>query len=73
VEKSNVQGGSVGGKGNGFVVPYIEIEVKEKWCSRCRSWLPFSEYSKNRTKGDGYGTECKRCSTQYQKEWKNKR
>ena len=67
MEKSHVQGGTVGSKGHEFIIPYldIDIKVKEKWCPRCRKWLPFSEFFKNKTRFDGYGSECRKCNRQY--------
>ena len=65
-----LSGGSVSRKGDGFIIPYIDTTVKEKWCPRCRRWLGFKMFNRNRTKPGGYGTECKLCAKQYHKEWK---
>lgn len=33
--------------------------TKEKLCSKCKEWLPFSEYHKNKSSKYGIGSYCK--------------
>lgn len=33
----------------------------EKWCSKCRNWLPVSEFHKHTGASDGLKTPCKVC------------
>lgn len=43
-----------------------------KRCSACKVEKPFEEFSKNKTRKDGYSSECKSCVKKYQKENKGK-
>lgn len=43
--------------------------VTEKQCSKCKEWKDKSEFAKNRSKKDGYATECKVCAYQHKKKW----
>lgn len=36
-----------------------------KKCSRCKELKPVSDFNLNRTKADGYGSECRECANQY--------
>ena len=39
-----------------------------KICSKCRTLMPLSNFSKNKTKKDGYSYHCKECMKKYYKE-----
>tara|TARA_R100000388_G_C7114236_1_gene97989 strand:+ start:27 stop:470 length:444 start_codon:yes stop_codon:yes gene_type:complete len=34
-----------------------------KWCTCCKQELPFSEFWKDKSKKDGYATQCKSCKS----------
>jgi hypothetical protein len=38
-----------------------------KQCCQCKEVLPFEQFYKNKTKKDGHGTECKKCSKKLRK------
>lgn len=37
------------------------IELWSKKCSSCKEILEYSNFSKNRSKNDGFSSECKKC------------
>lgn len=43
--------------------------IGNKKCSKCREVKPLGEFHKNKSKKDGRGTECKRCSNKYSKKY----
>lgn len=46
--------------------------IKTKVCSKCKQKLSIDKFSKNKTKSDGYQSECKKCRSQMQKEYSAK-
>lgn len=50
------------------------MEVTVKNCSKCKRDLPYSAFRKNKTRYDGYQTDCIECRKAYNREWyvKNK-
>ena len=47
--------------------------LKEKKCPKCRVVKPIVEFSKNKSKKDGYQYHCKECSAKYQANLENKK
>ena len=41
-----------------------------KKCSKCQQTKSTSEFNKNRSKKDGYATECKECSVENYRKWR---
>ena len=41
-----------------------------KKCSKCGEQKPLSEFNKNKSKNDGFGTECKLCASENHKKWR---
>lgn len=49
-------------KAAGFVIPFEEPEGPvTKWCHQCRRWKLYSEFNKNKSRGDGVCSECRDC------------
>lgn len=42
-----------------------------KSCTRCGEWKKYSEFSKDKTKTDGYCSRCKDCKRQHKELWDN--
>lgn len=45
--------------------------MSKKQCSKCRDWLPLSQFSKNSQTPDGLAYYCRLCNAEKQREWKN--
>ena len=50
-----------------------DFEKGTKICSKCKRELPISEFGKNKTTKDGLNSWCKLCSSNYNREYCNKR
>lgn len=46
-----------------------EQPTPTKICPQCRETKPVSSFSRNRTKKDGLGCQCKQCNNTYKREW----
>lgn len=46
-----------------------DFEKGTKVCSRCRRELPVSEFRKNKRGNDGFNHYCRKCATEYGKEY----
>lgn len=44
----------------------------EKFCNKCKTWKPVSEFYKQRDKPDGYASRCKLCNHAKNREWRDK-
>lgn len=43
--------------------------ITEKFCHKCQTLKPVGQFSRNKTKKDGYATQCKTCCAEYSKEY----
>lgn len=50
-----------------------DFEKGTKVCSRCKRELPVSEFNKDKSKNDGLNYYCRKCITERDKEYYNKR
>lgn len=50
-----------------------DFEKGTKVCSRCKRELPVSEFNKDKSKNDGLNYYCRKCITECDKEYYNKR
>ena len=57
--------------GHGIVVneEHKEMDIKTKYCPKCKRVLPVSAFSKSSSQHDGYQDRCKDCKNAYQKEY----
>lgn len=39
------------------------LDAGEKWCHRCRSWLPVARFGADASRGDGRSPACKECQS----------
>ena len=46
--------------------------MKTKKCSTCKKVKPISKFYKNKAKYDGLSNNCKDCSNEYSKNWREK-
>jgi hypothetical protein len=53
-----------------FFLVHLWYDVEMKICNRCKKELPFSEFTKDKDKKDGYRTICKTCTRQYRQDHK---
>lgn len=50
--------------------PCAAAPVGTKWCPTCRGHVDLEDFSRNRTKTDGLGGECKRCAADRRQRWR---
>jgi len=43
---------------------YYNPELRIKRCSRCKQWLSYDEFPKNKTQNSGLNRQCKRCASE---------
>ena len=60
--------------GSQLGTPYTILPeiIMEKFCSKCKTSKPFTDFFKDKSKSDGYRTNCKSCRKEYEKLWKEK-
>jgi hypothetical protein len=58
-----------------IIVPTLEPYdlQKHKFCPQCRRYHPYKKFNKNRTRFDGFSSECKRCVNSNQAGYRAKR
>ena len=61
MEGRNCGGGVSKGPGIKVLVSDSDIQDPEKFCPQCRTFYPYKKFNKNRTRFDGYSSECKEC------------
>lgn len=53
-----------------IVVPIVEQGFTVKQCGQCGLVLPFTSFSRNRSRKDGLNHDCKLCHTNRAKQWR---
>jgi len=49
-------------KSASFITPTYEDQmVTHKFCYQCRRWKPFEGFNRNKSRGDGRCSECRKC------------
>lgn len=46
-----------------------EADISTKICAKCKSSLPYSMFNRNKSKKDGFGTECRPCANAHSRKY----
>ena len=57
---------------NRIVIPWEPIEERDKWCPRCRQFLPLNSFYPNHYKVYGLSDKCKTCDNAYRRKKREK-
>ena len=61
MEGRSCGGGVTKGPSIKILVSDSDIMEPEKFCPQCRTFYPYKKFNKNRSRFDGYSSECKEC------------